>query len=71
MAVRILRLLRNAPLGKKPLSLRLGQKEVSGQLNKIIRVLLADQAIEYTVPDKSNSRLQRYRLTEKGRQIAN
>jgi ATP-dependent DNA helicase RecG len=45
----------------------LGQKEISGQLNKVIRVLLGDQTIEMTIPDKPNSRLQKYHLTAKGR----
>ena len=44
----------------------LGQKEVSGQLNKVIRVLLDQRLIEYTLPDKPNSRLQKYRLTLAG-----
>ena len=65
--VRVLRLLDKNPLGKKSFSLCLGHKKISGRLNKTIRQLLADKFIEYTVPDKPNSRLQQYRLTEKGR----
>ena len=67
MDVRVLRVLERDDLGKKTLSIGLGQKEISGQLNKTIRVLLADQSIEYTIPGKPNSRLQKYRLTAKGR----
>jgi AraC-like DNA-binding protein len=66
IGVRVLRLLDKNPLGKKSLSLRLGQKEVSGQLNKVIRMLLADHAIEWTIPGKPNSKMQQYRLTDKG-----
>jgi len=40
-------------------------------LNKVIRVLLGDQTIEYAIPHKPNSRMQRYRLTAKGKAILN
>ena len=71
LEVRVLRLLTASPLSKAALSAGLGQKEISGQLNKVIRVLLGDQTIEYTIPDKPNSRMQRYRLTAKGKAILN
>ncbi len=35
---------------------------------RYLRPALADGLIEMTIPDKPNSRLQRYRLTDKGRQ---
>jgi ATP-dependent DNA helicase RecG len=54
-------------LGKAEVSAHLGQKEVSGQLNKVIRTLMGQGLIEYALPDKPNSRLQKYRLTEKGK----
>jgi len=31
--------------------------------------MLADGLIEYTIPEKPTSRLQKYRLTEKGRKL--
>ena len=65
--LRVLRLLTKEPLSKSAISSALGQKEISGHLNQVIRVLLNDQTLEYTLPDKPNSRLQQYRLTEKGR----
>jgi ATP-dependent DNA helicase RecG len=67
LSMRVLGLLAGAAMAKAELASRLGQKEVSGQLNKVVRLLLDDRAIEYTVPDKPQSRLQKYRLTEKGR----
>ena len=67
LKARILRMLANAPLGKAELSGKLGQKEVSGQLNKVIRDLLDESSIEMTLPRKPNSRLQKYRLTKKGK----
>ena len=62
----MLNLLSAGPLSKSELSGRLGQKEVSGHLNQVIRILLADQTIEYTRPEKPTSRLQKYRLTDNG-----
>jgi ATP-dependent DNA helicase RecG len=56
-------------MAKSALSTGLGQKEVSGQLNKVIRLLLANKIIEYTIPEKPNSRLQKYRLTKKGKEL--
>ena len=67
--MRVLSLLSNGPMAKSALSTGLGQKEVSGQLNKVIRLLLANKTIEYTIPEKPNSRLQKYRLTVKGKEL--
>ena len=53
-------------MAKKDISDKLGQKEVSGQLNKIVRDLLEEAMIEPTMPDKPNSRHQKYRLTLAG-----
>jgi len=66
MELRVLGLLVNSPLAKHELSQRLGHKDISSSLNKVIRLLLAEQSIEYTIPEKPQSRLQKYRLTEKG-----
>ncbi len=67
LEMRVLLLLAVAPRSKAELSRGLGQKEISGQLNKIVRQLLMDLMIEYTIPEKPGSRYQKYRLTEKGR----
>ena len=61
--VKVLQLLAKTPMSKRDISAALGQKEVSGQLNKVIRALVARGLIEVTIPDKTNSRLQQYRLT--------
>jgi hypothetical protein len=59
-------LLSGKPLSKAELSVRLNQKEISGQLNKVVKKLLAESVIEYTIPEKPNSRLQKYRLSKIG-----
>ncbi|MHB8811064.1 MAG: ATP-binding protein [Desulfobulbaceae bacterium] len=69
LATRILILLKDNPLSKSDLAARLGQKSVSGQLNKVIRQLLADEHVELTIPDKPASRLQKYRITLKGQEL--
>ena len=57
---------------KSELSRNLGQRVVSGALNAVVRRLLNEEMIEYTLPEKPNSRLQKYRLTDKGRnELAN
>ena len=67
LRTRVLGSLVAGPLSKAELSDRLGQKQASGQLHAVVRRLVADRLIEYTVPDKPGSRLQKYRLTETGR----
>ncbi len=63
---RVLYSLKDGPLGKLEISAYLGQKEVSGQLNKVVRELLKERQVELTIPNKPKSRLQKYRLTQKG-----
>ena len=67
LSAKLLVLLAERALAKAELSQGLGQKQVSGQLNKVVRQLVTDRMIEYTLPDRPHSRLQRYRLTAKGR----
>ncbi|MFH0900354.1 MAG: ATP-dependent DNA helicase [Pseudomonadota bacterium] len=43
----------------------------TGALKRTLSYLVAGGLVEYTLPDKPTSRLQRYRLTEAGREIAN
>ena len=63
---RVLLLLKSQTSGKAEITANFGQKAVSGQLNKVVRDLLAHGLVEHTIPDKPNSRLQKYRLTAAG-----
>lgn len=64
---KILHLLRDAALSKSELSSQLGLKSVTGALNRAVNALLEAHWIERTLPDKPQSRLQKYRLTQAGR----
>ena len=70
LEAKLLALLAGGSMAKAELSKNLGQKGVSGQLNNVVRRLLANRMIEYTLPDKPRSRLQQYRLTDRGRAVA-
>ena len=52
------------PLSKAEISAKLGLKGVPGHIGRVIRELLAKGQIEFTIPEKPNSRLQKYRLKD-------
>ncbi len=56
-------------MGMSELVERVGHKSVSGELKKQVRYLLNLGYIEMTIPDKPNSKNQKYRLTAKGRKF--
>ncbi|MBI2495426.1 MAG: putative DNA binding domain-containing protein [Candidatus Omnitrophica bacterium] len=66
---RILASLRNGALPVSIISKQLGQKRVSGRLKVVLKTLLSKSIIEFTIPDKPNSRLQKYRLTRTGKRV--
>ena len=47
----------------------LEHKTLSGNLRVVIPQLRNDGLIEYTIPEKPRSKNQKYRLTDKGKQL--
>ena len=54
--------------GREALQSALGLSDRKSFRERYLKPSLADGLIEITIPDKPNSRLQKYRLTDKGRQ---
>ena len=69
LAAKVLLMLREEEAGKAQLAKRLGHKAVSGELHKQIKRLQTLEMIQMTLPEKPNSRLQKYRLTAKVHQL--
>jgi predicted HTH transcriptional regulator len=67
LEIRVLRILVLDEYGKAEISKKLGLKSISGQLKKVIRQLLEESKIEFTIGETTNSRLQKYRITKDGR----
>lgn len=65
----ILQVCADTPLSVAELMRIFGLETKTGAFKRVIRGLLENQLIEYTLPDKPNSRLQKYRLTIKGREV--
>ena len=66
---KILEALCENELSSAKLVAAIGQHTLSGKLKLAIKAMLANGLIEYTIPNKPRSRLQKYRLTEKGRSV--
>ena len=58
------------PQATKDLMAFTGRKDRTKFKRSVIHTLIEDSMIEYTIPDKPQSRLQKYRLTAKGRRLA-
>jgi len=69
LAAKLMLFFIQAEAGKRELAHQLGHQSVSGELHKQIRRLLDAELIAMTLPNKPNSRLQKYRLTDAGRQL--
>jgi predicted HTH transcriptional regulator len=66
---RLLNALKFGEYSRSELAEKLGHKSISGKLKERMSELMEEEFIEYTIPEKPNSRLQKYRLTEKGRKL--
>ncbi len=55
-------------MGREALQSALSLSDRKSFHERYLKPALADGLIEMTIPDKPNSRLQKYRLTDKGRQ---
>jgi ATP-dependent DNA helicase RecG len=53
-------------LSARALAYALGLRSKTGALKRTLSEMLSETLIEYTLPDKPNSRLQKYRLTLAG-----
>lgn len=69
VAKKILMALGRQDLGRARLAQAIGHKMISGKLNQRIRELRLAGFIEYVIPEKPQSRLQKYRLTAAGRAL--
>lgn len=67
---RVLAALQPGPLSKAQIAKAVGKKKIDGQLHAAVRDVVAQELVEYTIPDKPNSRLQKYRLTGTGTRVA-
>jgi ATP-dependent DNA helicase RecG len=65
----IIKLLGSGSLSAAELVAKLGLKSKTGALKRSLQQLLDNGLVEYTIPDKPTTRLQKYRLTEKGKEF--
>ncbi|HID72999.1 TPA: AAA family ATPase [Candidatus Micrarchaeota archaeon] len=69
MPAQVLSFLKEKNFSKSEIAKRLGKTKPTRYLNDLMVRLLREGYVEYTIPDKPNSRLQKYRLTEKGKSV--
>ena len=66
--LRILQACVATPRSSAEIAAALGHKSLSGNVRRTLTALRKAGLLEYTIPDKPHSRLQKYRLTRKGKQ---
>lgn len=69
MTMRIIAMLEEKPLAKLEIANCLGKEKPTRYLNELMRKLLNEDLVEYTLPEIPKSRLQKYRLTRKGEKL--
>ncbi len=69
LMARVMEILIKGEYNRSLIAKQLGQQMPSGQLHKILREMLIEGFIERTIPEKPQSRLQKYRLTETGKKF--
>jgi len=62
---RIMVALAATPASRSEIAAAIGHKSISSSIRQAVADLIAAGLMEYTVPEKPNSRLQKYRLTPK------
>ena len=62
MEIQVLNLLANSAMSKKEIAIALGKEKRTRYLSDLMKKLIDQQQVEYTIPEKPNSRLQKYRL---------
>nr|MBD3623612.1 hypothetical protein [Sunxiuqinia sp.] len=63
---KVLKILLGEPKSRREISLELGQKSISGQLNEIIKKLKKNDLINWTFKEKPSSSKQKFQITPKG-----
>jgi len=69
MALKILALLKTHPLSKADIAKALGKEKPTRYLNELMKKLITNKQVAYTIPEKPNSRLQKYQLTSLGLEV--
>ena len=61
---KVIKLMKIGPFSRSELAKKLGHKSISRSLRRVLQDLLVKGTIAYTIPEKQNSRLQKYKLQD-------